>query len=128
MHRNIHGQKGDHALLACTWNWRIRTEKKRPTKDFSLFRGGASPKQAALIQEFDDAVQLKLDQLQYDVFADSATTMYDKMCEAIGHAVETVLPTVTSKPGVFRKVSERTQALFKRRTDMAGTKAEYKKV
>ena len=36
MHRNIHGQKGDHALLACTWQWRMRTEKKATDQGFLL--------------------------------------------------------------------------------------------
>ena len=48
MHRNIHGHKGDHALLACTWNWRIRTEKQQPTKDFSALA------QAAVLEDFND--------------------------------------------------------------------------
>ena len=127
MHRNVHGHKGDHALLSCTWKWRIRTEKKKPTKDFSCLQG-STPEDAALRQKFDEAVHLRLDQLQYDVFADSATDMYDKMCGAIHHAVETVIPTVKRVKGIKRKVSEKTKALFKKRTEMAGTKAQYKKI
>ena len=73
-------------------------------------------------------MELKLEQLQYDPVADSTTTMYDKICEAIQHAVEVVIPTVTRKKGVARKVSDRTKALFEKRTKMAGTKAQYKQV
>ena len=62
------------------------------------------------------------------MFADSATDMYDKMCGAIHHAVETVIPTVKRVKGIKRKVSEKTKALFKKRTEMAGTKAQYKKI
>ena len=46
--------------------------------------------------------------------------MYDKLCEAIAHAVESVLPTVTKKPGVRRKVSARTKKLYEKRTKLFG--------
>ena len=88
MHRNIHGQKGDHALLACTWKWRVRNPKPQLRKDFS------SLSQPDVLHDFEEAVELKLDELAYDGEWDTATAMYDKMCEAIAHAVETVLPLV----------------------------------
>ena len=130
MHRNVHGQKGDHALLACTWKWRLRTEKKKPVKDFSCLGQGPdeSGQQPTTLRDFDVAVQSKLEQLSYDAETDNATDMYDKMCEAIHFAVETVLPTVTKTNGVHRKVSARTKALFEKRTEMTGTKAQYAQV
>ena len=98
MHRNIHGQKSDHALLACTWTWRLRTEKSTSTKDFSCLAQATS----ATKEKFNEAVKSKLDQLQYDSAVDSATGMYTKMCDAINYAVETVLPTVIRKKGIKR--------------------------
>ena len=121
-HRNIHGQKGDHALFACTWQWRLRTEKHTPVKDFD------SLKHPMTLAEFESAVQLKLKKLRYDAATDTTTTMYNKICDAVSHAVETTIPTVTRKKGVIRKVSDRTKELFDRRTKMTGTKAQYKKL
>ena len=70
----------------------------------------------------------KLDQLQYDSAVDSATGMYTKMCDTINHVVETVLPTTIRKKGINHKVSEKTQALYDKRTNMKDTKAQYKEV
>ena len=124
MHRNVHGQKSDHALLACTWKWRIRTEKSTPVKDFSCFSATGSKTTRA---KFNAAVTSKLDELHYDL-EDNATDMYTKICQAIRHAVESTLPTVARKKGIKRTVSARTQALYDLRTNMAGTKAQYKEI
>ena len=35
IHRSIHGEKNDHALVECTWSWRVRVVKSKPVKDFS---------------------------------------------------------------------------------------------
>ena len=80
-----------------------------------------------MLSDFDEAVHSKLDELAYSD-TDNTTTMYDKMCVVIGHAVETVIVTVTRKSDVCRKVSESTQTLFKCHTEMTGTKAECKQV
>ena len=119
MHRNIHGQKADHALLACEWKWRLRSVKSQPAKDFS------SLQKAETCGHFNDAIEEKLVQLAYNAKTDDATAIYDKMCMAIQHAVEKTLPTVTKERRVQRAVSAHTQALFKSRTKMTGTKAEY---
>ena len=59
---------------------------------------------------------------------DSATGMHAKMCDAINYAVDTVLPTIIRKKGIKRKVSEKTQVLYDKRTNMKDTKAQYKEV
>ena len=35
MHRDRHGHKNDHALVECTWRWRLKSHKKIWTKDFN---------------------------------------------------------------------------------------------
>ena len=37
MHRDLHGEKNDHALLECVWNWRIRTEKHAHVKTSHVY-------------------------------------------------------------------------------------------
>ena len=34
-HRDLHGEKTDHGLVATKWKWRIACEKNKPAKDFS---------------------------------------------------------------------------------------------
>ena len=77
MHRNIHGHKGDHALLDCTWNWRIRRARPRPAKDFSTLAN------TSVLSDFEEAVEQKLSQLAYNPDLDDVTEMYDKICAAI---------------------------------------------
>ena len=69
-----------------------------------------------------------MDQLQYDIFVDSATAIYDKMCEAIYHAIETVVSTVNRTRGIKLKISDPDKALYKKSTEMTVTKSQYKEV
>ena len=48
MHRDLHGEKNDHALVECRWKWRIRTVKTQPSKDFNCLYE----------QQFDDVEML----------------------------------------------------------------------
>ena len=36
MHRDLHGEKNDHGLVASKWKWRIRSPKAKTSKDFSV--------------------------------------------------------------------------------------------
>ena len=54
--------------------------------------------------------------------------MYQKIREAIQHAIDTVLPVVKRKRGITRKVPERTKALYDQRTKMTGSPQEYKQI
>ena len=87
MHRNIHGHKDDHALLACTWKWRLRKEKSIPTKDFSCLDDlgmdkDGIPIKNKFLDDFNTAVNSKLESLAYGD-NDSATAMYNKICADI---------------------------------------------
>ena len=66
MHRNKHGQRDDHALVECSWKWRLRKVKTRPTRDFSVLyadkctdvAGNTTPN--TTLTEFDKAMSAKL--------------------------------------------------------------------
>ena len=66
--------------------------------------------------------------LTYDTVNDDTKTMYQKIREAIQHAIDTVLPVVKRKRGITRKVPERTKALYDQRTKMTGSPQEYKQI
>ena len=44
--------------------------------------------------------------------SESTTSIYDKLCKAVHHAAETVLPKIKRKAGVRRKVSKATRDLY----------------
>ena len=133
MHRDLHGEKNDHALVECKWTWRIRTKKTQACKDFDcLFtqkRDKAGSPTECMIQ-FEEVVSKKLKELAYDATTNSATEMYDKICESINFAMDTVLPTRRRGTGVHRKVSEKTRALYEKRTRLCkhGTVEEFNQV
>ena len=80
------------------------------------------------LQAFEEVVQIRLEESGFSVEDDNTTFMYQKFCDAVTHAVDTVLPTVKKTKGMRRKVSKRTKALYERRTNMKGTKADYAEV
>ena len=114
IHRDIHGDKNDHALVSSTWTWRIRSPKKIPDKDFNVLLEG-DPRRNKYLQDFNAAVQLKHDELSANG-ANDAHTLYANMSAAIAHAIDKVLPTVIRTKGVKRKVSVRTRKLYDQRT------------
>ena len=135
IHRDLHGEKNDHALVECTWSWRIRTVKPRTRKDFDCLytqerdkRGNL--KQTGCMAQFEKAVDRKLVELNYDASADSATIMYEKMCGAIHFAIDTILPVRRRSSCVCRKVSEKTKELYKRRSALCkkGTHEQFAQV
>ena len=135
MHRDLHGDKNDHALVECKWTWRIRNVKTQACKDFDcLFTRtcdqAGNPTATGCMRKFEEAVTQKLAELEYDATVDSTTTMYDKMCASIHFAIDTVLPTRRRGTGVHRKVSEKTRALFEKRTALCkrGTVEEFNQV
>ena len=125
MHRDLHGEKNDHALVECRWKWRIRAVKPQPAKDFDCIyaqeqdgQGNPTVNQKRLA--FIKAIEDKLADLQYDEVDDNTTEMYEKICAAIHHAIDTTLPDCEKRQGVKRKVSERTKDLFERRQKLRG--------
>ena len=81
--RDLHGEKNDHALVECSWTWRIRTHKSPPRKDFSgLYENPTDehgkPIENTLRTEFEESTQSTLDAQGYDAETDSATAMNAK--------------------------------------------------
>ena len=93
-----------------------------PRKDFSgLYVNPTDehgkPIENVLRTEFEESIQATLDAQGYDAEMDSATAMNAKITKAIGHAIDTVLPTTTKRKGIQREVSERTQDLYQQRSN-----------
>ena len=77
---------------------------------------------------FSAAVQQKLIDLNHSAEADT-NTFYDNMNAAIHYAVDTVVPEVSRSQGIKRKVSNKTKALFEKRTRMRGrNQGQYEKL
>lgn len=129
MHRDIHGEKNDHTLVECIWKWRMRVTKSKRSKDYTcLFTQGVDVNEK--MQAFEQAIKQKLEEQQYSTADDNTTMMYDKMCNAIQHASDIVLEEREHKGGIRREVSEKTQNLFKKRTQLKGkgTQQQYSDV
>ena len=79
------------------------------------------------LDKFSDTVKNKLDEIKHD---GTAASFYDRICTAIHHAIDTVLPDVQRSGGRSkRKVSERTKALYEKWTTLKhGTQGEYDKL
>ena len=91
--------------MASFWNWKIRSVKPTPVKDFDAL------KNPEVAEDFDSAVEAKLSELGCTRNLDpDATTLHGYMAQAIQHAVDTVLPDVLRTPGIKREVSEETKA------------------
>ena len=125
IHRDIHGERNDHALVHCIWKWRLRVTKSKPCKDLNyLFSQKkdehGNPVSKARMATFETAVEDKLEQLNFSASNDNATDMHSKICTAINHAIETTVPSRVVKQGAKREVSEATQKLFKDREKLRG--------
>jgi hypothetical protein len=125
IHRDLHGERNDHALVECQWKWRIRSTRSTPCKDYEClyaqhYDSEGNPCENPVMCKFEEAINAKLAELAYDADNDDTTAMYDKICSAIHHAVESVLPTRAKTSGVRREVSQATQRLFEERTKMRG--------
>ena len=135
MHRSVTGKRSDHALLECTWKWRLKLIKSDPVPDFSLLQGGQGKdanKPNPHAQKFGQAVQEKLLELEYSA-EDDVESIYDKLCRAISFAADTTLPKRRSKRGIKRKVSAKTKKLYDERVAKAecpehDRKAHQKKI
>ena len=132
--RSLHGDKSDHALVECMWTWRVRTEKKKKCKDFSVLYAQETDEQGKPVlnkamQQFEEVVKQKSEELGFGL-ADTTAAMYAILCKAIQHAVDTVLSDTVRKNGVRRDVSEKTQSLFDERTKLRGqgTQEQYDSV
>ena len=133
IHRDIHGERNDHALVECNWKWRIRT-KTQPCKDLNcLFaqetdEHGIPAVNTHMMVDFEAAMDAKPIELKYSASNDNTTTdMYAKKCTIINHAIDSTVPTRTKKQGARREVSKKTQELFKQREQLRGrgTKSQY---
>ena len=102
----------------------MRCEKQKPSKDFQSLHSQVT------LQKFDKAVLAKAAELQFNAQADTTTQMYDKLCTAIHHAIDTVLPERVMRKRIKREVSEKTKSLYDKRTNTRGrgTKEEYDNV
>ena len=105
MHRDKYGERNDHALLECCWKWRIRVNKSTPCKDFEALYDtptdeNGDPIENVVRTKFDEALDTKLAELNYDHNVDNTTEMYDKICLAIHHAIDTALPSKPKTPGI----------------------------
>ena len=135
IHRDIHGERNDHALVECKWKWRLRVTKQKECKDYGCLYSvhtdtDGNPIPNPKMQEFEKTIMQQLLELEYNAETDSATAIYDKMCTAISFAVDAVVPTRTQGQGVHREVSDRTKALFEQRTRLCkkGTAAQFKSI
>ena len=135
MHRDPHGEKNDHALVACTWKWRIRMSKRKQGKDYAkLFEQPydkhGKPTANEYMIKFEKILEDTLTTLGYDEELNSTAEMYSHMCSAIHHAVDAVLPTKAKSRGIKRRVSEETKKLFDQRRKLRGkgTKMEFKSI
>ena len=135
IHRDLHGERNDHALVECVWAWRIRVKKTQARRDYSsLYKqeadGQGKPVANPTLVEFEAAVDTKLDELEYNATTDNTTAMYAKICAAINFAADTVLPSRRKGAGIKRDVSDKTKQLFERRKNMRnkGTKVQFQQV
>ena len=96
----------------------IRSHKPKIVKDFSVLT--ANTDEAKQVKtKFDELVQEKLIVLNTSA-DDDAHKLYSDMCAAISYAVKKALPSVPKRRRVKRKVSEKTQALYDKRSNMQG--------
>ena len=80
MHRDLHGERNDHALVECTWRWRIRQITRTPSKDFAcLYRESTDEEGRTIpnekLQQFERAIEVKLEELDFDADVDDVTTI-----------------------------------------------------
>ena len=120
IHRSAHGRKSDHALLSCTFKWRIRSYKTQKCKDFEVLKQETDmmtglPVPNPYIEKFEATIQSKLQELGHSQ-ADDATKFYEDMCSAIRHAIDNTLPDVERSKRARRQVSEKTKEIYKRRS------------
>ena len=119
IHRNVHGVKSDHALLSCTWKWKIRTFKKQLSKDYDMlltqYDDEGLPKVNEHLVTFSNAVNEKLADLNHQE-GDTTDKLYNDITTAIHHAVKT-LPDIKRQKREAREVSQRTKDLIAQRSN-----------
>ena len=118
VHRSLSGKRSDHALVECTWKWRMRHVKPEPSPDFSVMQDGITDKKGnsgpnKQAQAFQATVTAKLKTLVFSS-TDSTTDIYSKLCKVIKCVAED-LPKKKKKSGTKRKVSKKTRDLHDRK-------------
>ena len=133
IHRSLDGEKGDHALVGCTWKWRLRMVKSEPVRDFSLLihKGkdeNGEPIGNEHLTKFEAEIEKQLTMSEFDD-QDSSTLMHQKICDAILNAAHATLPKKRKGQGssIVRKVSEETKKLYARRSRMSRPYATRRK-
>ena len=121
-HRDLHGHKNDHALVECTWRWRLKTVRSQSVKDYDYLYeqkidDNGNPIKDEILQAFEDELEHNLGDLDYSMY-DSATDMYRKFCTAVVHAVKIILSTIKKRKGIRRKISDKIKSLFDQRKNM----------
>ena len=87
--------------------------------------GQGVPKIDGHLAKFGDAVEDKLKELGHDE-GDGVQKLYEDVCAAIQHAVETTLPVVKRLKQQQREVSTHTKELIDKRSDgKRRTKQEF---
>ena len=110
-HRNRRGRtkrldgKADHALLELKWSWRLRAVNVNPGKDWSSLKNPATA--SAMQQAF-----LSL----HKESQEDTESAYKALCKQIRQAAANALPNKIFTPCKARVVSDRTKALFDRRS------------
>ena len=129
IHRNLHGEKDDHALLHTKWKWRIHSPKTRIVKDFTALTKVWRDEQGNLIANptlnaFSAVVESKMTELGSQDM--DAIALHKCMSAAIKYAIDTTLPNTERNGGTKRCVSATTKGLFEKRTRMKNrNQAQY---
>ena len=92
IHRDIHGEKNDHALVQCTWKRRIRVVKPKLRRDLDCLS-----KQAKVMKAFEAAVEEKLIELRFSASTDSTCPFCGRFCPCRCSGIELRLQNLSGR-------------------------------
>ena len=123
-HRNVKG-RADHALVYGKWTWKIQTPPKKIVRNYNALNPN-TPEGLRLISKFNSVIEEKV----LETSSDSQTIeqQYDTLCMAINFAMQSVLPIREKSQHAKRAVSQRTKALFEKRTNMGKSDKKWSNV
>lgn len=129
-HRNVKG-RADHALVYGKWRRKIQSPPKRTVSKYSALNPNTAKGQTPT-SKFNTTIDEKI----LEITSSDNQTVHqqdDNLCTAINFAIQTILPIREKQNRVARVVSQRTKALFAKRTSMGKdskkwTNADYKKI
>ena len=131
VHRNKDG-RADHALVDCTWAWRVKQLKEEPTIDYSTLIVNNVPELTPIAQKFADTFTEAFAAASEDTNPEEVSTA--KMCKNWAMAIKTAAKSLPLKQPASmceRYVSKRTNGLYERKAKMSrklNTKAEFESV